>query len=499
MGILASLFQSKTPAPTDDFWYRPFGAQTESGVQVSNESAMRVAAVYACVRILSETVGTLPLVVYRRTSEGKEKAPDHPLYDVLHNVPNNFQTSAEWREMQQGNLALRGNSYDLIIPGSRGAVDQLVPLSPDRMRVEVLSDNRPRYVYMPERGNDETYIADEIMHVKGMTFNGYVGMNPIEFQRESIGLAQVAEAYGARFFKNDTTARQYLSMSGTFKDAASLERFKTQWRESQGGRNQHSTPVLENGMELKTLGLNNADAQYIELRRYQVEDIARMFRIPLHMIGELSHATFSNIEHQGIEFVVHTLRPWLVKWEQAIHKSLIIAKQTYFAEFLVDGLLRGDIQSRYNAYQSGVNTGWLTRNEVREMENKNQLAGLDKPLVQGAMVDGENVEAQQAQEVMRRQVERVVHKEVTAVKRNAKLIKNGDFSGWAADFYKKHASFVAETLAMDSRRAEMYCTRQHEEITEAFGQELGNRGSVIACVEAWPTTKPRELFEMATY
>jgi HK97 family phage portal protein len=385
----------------DDRWYDgtttgSYGVAA-SGAVVTPDTAMKVSAVFACVRILAESVAQLPLDIYRRTAIGKELAPSHPLYELLHDQPNDYQTSFEYREMLMGHLALRGNGYSRIMPGARGAVDRLVPLHPDRVQVEVNNGQgfmpvtastsislqpggRIRYVHWPSSGQREVLVDEEVFHVRGLSSNGIVGMSVLEYARNSMGLALAMERHGSMLFAQGTRPSGVLSTDKALtKDG--YERVRSSWAQLTGGTgNAHKTAILEQGLRWQQIGLTNDDAQFVDARKMQVTDIARWFRVPPHMIGDLERATFANIEQQSIEFVVYCLLPWLVRWEQAIRRDLIVAVGAYFAKFDVKALLRGDSKAQAEALQVLINAGVITRNEARTSLDMNTLDGLDKPL-----------------------------------------------------------------------------------------------------------------------
>lgn len=489
--MFSMLFNSscERPADGDDFWYNPVGQPTLSGVNVSPEYAMRCAAVYACVRVLSETMAGLPLIVYQRKSDGRrERATEHPLYDVLRTSPNSDLTSFEWIEMQMGHICLRGNSYNEIIPGRRGAVDQLIPLHPDNVDKKRV-DGGITYTVSTHDGSSRILTADEVMHVRGLSFDGLTGLNPIEHHRETIGMSQAALEYGARFFKNDATPRGVLELEKNFKNSTDREAYKANLQMSQTGANRHKMMVLEDGAKYKDIGMSHEDAQFLETRQYGATDIARIFRVPPHMIADLTKATFSNIEHQSLEFVMHTMRPWFVRWEQAITRSLIIAPKHYYVEFLVDALLRGDTKARYEAYKSGIEAGHLTRNEARSMENRNPLKGLDEPIIPLNMGTANSEDPRRAK-VFRNVAARLAHKEVTAVGRAVK--KHGRteaFTDWASGFYETLATDITKDLAIDPEEAHAFSERGRIEICKAE-----NTGEVLA---RWETSRRDELIEVA--
>jgi HK97 family phage portal protein len=347
---------------------------SSSGVYVTSDSALGYSPVYACVRILAESIASLPLLLYRKLpGGGKERAQDHPLYFLLKDEPNQYQDSFQFREMLCGHLLLRGNAYARIV--AKGEVEALIPLNPDRMKVSQNENGTILYTYRNQRGLEEKYTQREIFHLRGLSSDGLTGLSPIELLRDSIGLGLAAESYGSTFFSNNARPGGILKHPGKIDDVAA-KRLKEDWQKAYSGTsNAHKTAILEEGMAWEQIGLTNADSQFLESRKFQVTDIARIFRVPPHMIGDLDKATFSNIEQQSLEFVMHSLRPWLVRWESAIKRLLLTTeeKKTYFSEFLVDGLLRGDIKSRYDAYSVARNGGWLSVDEIREFENLNPL------------------------------------------------------------------------------------------------------------------------------
>lgn len=364
--------ESGTPGPSDDFWYGPTGQRTLSKQVVTEQTALRIAAVYACVRVLSETLAQVPLITYRRlTPRGRERANTHPLYDVLHSKPNSWQTSFVWRQQAMVHLLLHGNAYSRIVAGPRGFADQLVPLNPLRMQLEQLDTGRILYRYTPEKGQRETYTQDEIFHLRGMTLDGMTGLSPIAYHRETLGMAMAQQEYAARFYANDARPGGTLEHPGSFKNPETADKIKDEWQKIYAGQGRHSVALLQEGMKFTPLQMSHEDMQFIETRKFSVTDIARLFRVPPHMIADLDRATFSNIEEMALEFVTYSITPWFVLWEQQISADLILAPQYYYAEFLTDGLLRGNMAARYTAYAVGRNNGWLSANEIREKENLN--------------------------------------------------------------------------------------------------------------------------------
>jgi HK97 family phage portal protein len=363
---------------------------TAAGRAVTEESALSSVAVYACVRVIAETVATLPLLVYRRLGRGRERAPDHPLYPLLHDQANPEQTAVEFRENLLGHALLWGNGYAEIERGPGGSIRALWPLRPDRMAVERDRADRLVYTYELPDGGRVPFPFASVLHLRGFG-GGLTGLSPVAMAREAIGLSLAVEEYGARFFGNDSRPGGVLQYPGTLSDEA-LTRLKSSWEQGMRGlAHRHRVAVLEGGVSWQQIGIPPQDAQFLDTRKFQLGEIARLFRVPPHLIGELDRATWGNIEHQAIDFVVHTIRPWLVRTEQALRRDLFgllpaRLRDDYHAEHLVDGLLRGDAMSRAQALATQRQNGVITANEWREIENRNPIAGGDELLVNGTMV-----------------------------------------------------------------------------------------------------------------
>lgn len=369
---------------------------TSSGNRVNSHTAMQMSAVYACVRILSEAIAEIPLNFYQYTADdGKEKCPSHPLYYLLHDEPNPEMTSFVFRETLMGHLLLWGNAYAQIVRNGRGEVLALCPLLPDRMQVD--RDSAGRLVYTYTRYRDEAgsrcefetikLYKEDVLHIPGLGFDGLVGYSPIAMARNAIGMSMAAEDYGASFFANGATPGGVLEHPGIVKDP---ERLRESWRSQFSGKNSHSIAVLEEGMTFKPMSIPPDEAQFLETRKFQIDEIARIFRVPPHMVGDLEKSSFSNIEQQSLEFVKYTLNPWVARWEQSLAHALLLPreKQQYVVKFNVDGLLRGDYQSRMNGYAIGRQNGWLSSNDIRELENMNRIPaeeGGDEYLINGNM------------------------------------------------------------------------------------------------------------------
>ncbi|MBQ2727019.1 MAG: phage portal protein, partial [Clostridia bacterium] len=363
MSIFTSLFRSrdKPQNRTVGSNYSFFMGGTTSGKTVTERSAMQMTAVYSCVRILAEAVAGLPLHLYRYTDEGgKMKAIDHPLYRLLHDEPNPEMSSFVFRETLMTHLLLWGNAYAQIIRNGKNEIIALYPLMPNKMTVE--RDNVGGLFYRYYRGQDEPHWDNDntvilrptdVLHIPGLGFDGLVGYSPIAMAKNAIGMAIACEEYGAKFFANGAAPGGVLEHPGTIKDPA---RVRESWQSTFGGSgNANKIAVLEEGMKYTPIGIAPEQAQFLETRKFQINEIARIFRVPPHMVGDLEKSSFSNIEQQSLEFVKYTLDPWVIRWEQSIQRSLLSneEKAQYFAKFNLEGLLRGDYQSRMQGYAVG--------------------------------------------------------------------------------------------------------------------------------------------------
>ena len=356
MGIFSGLFKSrdKPQNRTSGSNYAFFFGGTTSGKAVTERSAMQMTAVYSCVRILSEAVAGLPLNLYKYTdSGGKAMALDHPLYRLLHDEPNPEMSSFVFRETLMTHLLLWGNAYAQIIRNGKGEVVALYPLMPNRMEVNRDKNGKLYYLYSTQsddaptmKGSTVYLDPSEVLHIPGLGFDGLVGYSPIAMAKNAIGMAIACEEYGAKFFANGAAPGGVLEHPGTIKDP---QRVRESWQSTFGGSgNANKIAVLEEGMKYTPIGISPEQAQFLETRKFQINEIARIFRVPPHMVGDLEKSSFSNIEQQSLEFVKYTLDPWVIRWEQSIQRSLLSKdeKAVYFVKFNLEGLLRGDYQQR---------------------------------------------------------------------------------------------------------------------------------------------------------
>ena len=406
MGIFSGLFRSrdKPQNRTTGSAYSFFFGSSSAGKRVNERSAMQMTAVYSCVRILAEAVAGLPLHLYRYKEDGgKEKAIDHPLYLLLHDEPNPEMSSFVFRETLMTHLLLWGNAYAQIIRNGKNEIVALYPLMPNKMSVDRDENGHLYYTYY--RGSDEaiknkefavTLYPSDVLHIPGLGFDGLVGYSPIAMAKNAIGMAIACEEYGAKFFANGAAPGGVLEHPGTIKDP---QRVRESWQSTFGGSgNANKIAVLEEGMKYTPIGISPEQAQFLETRKFQINEIARIFRVPPHMVGDLEKSSFSNIEQQSLEFVKYTLDPWVIRWEQSIQRSLLSAdeKSRYFVKFNLEGLLRGDYQSRMNGYAIGRQNGWMSANDIRELENLDRIPaedGGDLYLINGNMLPLKNAGA----------------------------------------------------------------------------------------------------------
>ena len=406
MSIFDGLFRSrdKPTNRTAGSAYSFYMGGSSSGKAVTERSAMQMTAVYSCVRILAEAIAGLPLHLYKYTGNGgKEKAIGHPLYLLLHDEPNPEMSSFVFRETLMTHLLLWGNAYAQIIRNGKGEVVALYPLMPNKMTVD--RDEKGHLYYSYNRSEDEaptmkgsTVILrpEDVLHVPGLGFDGLVGYSPIAMAKNAIGLAIATEEYGAKWFANGAAPSGVLEHPGTIKDPS---RVRDAWQSQFGGSsNSGKIAVLEEGMKYTPITISPEQAQFLETRKFQINEIARIFRVPPHMVGDLEKSSFSNIEQQSLEFVKYTLDPWVVRWEQSIMRRLLSPeeKRSYYVKFNLEGLLRGDYQSRMNGYATARQNGWMSANDIRELENLDRISaadGGDLYLINGNMLPMANAGA----------------------------------------------------------------------------------------------------------
>lgn len=401
MGLINKLFKSRDHPKIDNRTvgssYSFYMGGSSAGKNVNERSAMQMTAVYSCVRILAEAVAGLPLHLYRYKEDGgKERAINNNLYHLLHDEPNKEMSSFIFRETLMTHLLLWGNAYAQIIRNGKGEVVALYPLMPNKMQVDRDENGELYYIYT--RSSDEAKTMEgvtvyltprDVLHIPGLGFDGLVGYSPIAMAKNAIGLAIATEEYGAKFFANGAAPSGVLEHPGTIKDPS---RLRENWNSTFGGSaNSGKVAVLEEGMKYTPISISPEQAQFLETRKFQIDEIARIFRVPPHMVGDLEKSSFSNIEQQSLEFVKYTLDPWVIRWEQSLSRALLNEdeKRKYFFKFNLEGLLRGDYESRMSGYAVARQNGWMSANDIRELENMDKIPaedGGDLYLINGNML-----------------------------------------------------------------------------------------------------------------
>lgn len=483
--------------PYDDFWYGPIPGKSSAGVRVNDETAMRLAIFFACVGVISQDIGKVPLHMFRRKDNGeRERVTDHPVIKLLAK-PARQLTGVEWRERLQAHQLLRGNAYAEIRTNFRGRIVELRPWKPTNVRVELLANDAVRYQVRDKNGIERPYVEGEVLHLRGLSVeDGPNGLSPVDQMREMLGEATAAQRYGSSFFANDARPGLWLEHPGSFKDGGQRDDWIVRFKRMFGGGNRFNPLLMEYGIKIHELGqVNHTDLQFIELRKMKNNEICSMFRVPPHKVGILERSTNNNIEHQGIEYVTDCMLTWCRRWEERLAADLLSdsEREEYYFEFMLDGLMRGDAKSRYEAYKQGIDSGFLTRNEVRRRENLDPLKGLDEPLQPLNMVpagtpptkpggaeapvpdDSPTDDAQQARarslEVQARR--RVLNREVRALTKEWERAAGAvpAFMEGASTFYAGHLAFVEEALAVARADAEAYCLTQCKEIEIALEGE----------------------------
>ena len=397
MGLFTSIFKRNITDRAAGSGYRFLFGQSSAGKIVNERTAMQTTAVYAAVRILAESIASLPLHVYEKGKDGNRiKAEELNLFYLLHDKPNPEMTSFIFRETLMTHILLWGNAFAQILRNGRGEIAGLYPLLPNKMSVERDEKGQLFYRYLryeneppTMEGNTVILLPEDVLHIPGLGFDGLVGYSPISMTKNAIGLSLAAEEYGSRFFANGAAPAGVLEHPGVIKDVSKL---RESWNRTFGGSgNAGKVAILEEGLHFNPISMSPQDSQLLETRQYQITEIARIFRIPPHMLADLSKATFSNIEHESLEYVKYTLTPWICRWEASLTDALLTREEQrkYEIRFNVDGLLRGDYKSRMEGYAVGINNGFMCPNDVRRLEGFDLIPdekGGNNFLIQGAMI-----------------------------------------------------------------------------------------------------------------
>jgi HK97 family phage portal protein len=537
LGLRADV--SGTPAPWDDYWYNPLGSASATGMRITEASAKRVATVLACVGVIGRNIGTMPIKIYTEAPDGSKRlVTSHPIYRVLYERPNDQQTAFEFKQQMQGHLELRGNAYAEIKPGSRGAVDQLVPMHPDRVHVErAKPSGRLLYKYNdPLSDNTRTLVQEEVFHLRNFSDDGAVGQSTIGMACDTFGVALAQQDYTARFLKND--GRPPFVFEGTnFKTKEDREKFVRNWQEQQTGGNRGKAGVLPIGVTIKELGVKPIDQQLLDARKFSRIEICSIFGVPPHLIGETEKtATYASVEQFNIMYAVHCILARCVLWEQAIQRDLITSDK-YFAKFSMAALLRGDTASRYAAYHTAIGDGWLCQDEARALEDMNPIPGgigrrywrpviwapLDQVAVPAGVPKetadttaddpnageegtdtGDDTGATANPEIVRMQLQllaaavadRCVRKEVAALRKMVER-EAGDYE--VEEFYAAQTQFVAQAFNLDARKL-VPVQQATFERAGAVCQLLaaGDRGAAYDYIDRLAATEPLKLAALIT-
>ena len=359
------------------------GSASKTGIAITEDSAMRLSAVFGAVRVISETIASLPWIVKQDFEGNTRNAAAHPINQLIHS-PNGIMTDFNFRETCQAHLCLHGNAFIAIKRNEAGQPIKLIPVHPDRVQVKVYKDEK---FYTIDDGK-ETFDDTEMIHILGLSFDGIVGKSVIEAARESIGLGLAADQFGGSFFGNGANVSAVLTHPGRLSDEA-YKRLMASWQRRYSGLdNAHKTAILEEGMNLTKVSISPSESQFLETRQFGVVDIARFFRIPLAYLGSLENSsTRANIEEQGIQFQRNTILPWVKRWEAEFNRKLFPNGNDYYIRFNMDGLLRGDITSRYSSYATARQWGWLSVNDIRKFEGLDNIDNGDTYLQPLNMVD----------------------------------------------------------------------------------------------------------------
>lgn len=466
---------TSTAAPHDDFWYDPAMRAALRALGGGAEAAMRLSAVFRCVKVLGETIGQVPLILYRRRAGGgKDRATEHPLYRLVGLQPNGLQTSLEWREMMQAHLELRGYAYSRIqFEGPR--IVGLWPLHPDRVKAELLAGhNRLRYTYTPAQGEPQILNQDEVLHLRGLATDGFQGLNPIEMQRRALNYAAAAGDFGQRTYGADAVQRGWVEHPNQFKDKEAREQYRGVLSQQ---LNDGRVPILEYGLKYHEVGMKLTDAQYIENRKYSDAEIAtRIFGVPPHKIGILDKATWANIESQNTEFVTEAILGRVRRWEQRLNTTLLSEEEQeggFFWEFLLDGLQRGDSTSRFANYEKALKNRVMVPNEARERENLNPVPWGDEPLPMPneSLRGGTKPEDSREAQLERGAAQAVVTKELHELRTLAGKLQGAELTAAAQAFYADDlAPFAARVLSIAPARAMRYAADSQAAVATAVAE-----------------------------
>lgn len=505
-----------SPDVADYFGY----PQSASGVAVDERLALTYAAVYAAVRVIAESVAQLPIGVYGHIANGKAPRFDHPAYRLLNVAPNDDMAAFTFRETLTSHVCTWGNGYAEIERTGGGNPVALHPLRPDRVKPKRIGRRLVYDVTRENGGQPDTLDSADVLHVAGLGFDGVQGYSPIRMHRNAIGHGMAAETYSARFFGNGARPGGIIKVPGPLNEVAAKKLRQSYEAMHAGPDAAHRVAIFDDGADFQELGINPEDSQLLATRKFSVTEIARIFRVPPHMIGDLERATFANIEQQSLDFLIFSLMPWLVRWEQEVRRKLFMpSEENLFAQHQTSALLRADTKSRYEAYAIARQWGWMSANDVREAENENPL-----PDSQGdiylvpmnmasakAIPDAAEKVAQANRGVLLDAARRMLRKEIAAARKAA--AQPATFRAWVDSFYAKHEDVFAQAIApaMEAIRAQntaapepLALTRRHVATARQALLDAADRSTpetltanVCAILDAWEVSRADELFTQA--
>jgi len=519
------MFEPRTAPPVEenDRGGRSGGRErSESGEIITVEGSLSISAVLACITIIVEDLSSVPLILYQRKTKGRDRAWQSPYYRLMHDRPNSEHTAMVFREIMLGHMLGWGNFYGQMIWNSAGEVTDIWPLRPDRMSVERVAGQRI-FRYNTTDGKQRNFLSESILHLPAFGFNGLTGLSRVAMARNAIGLAKSAEKFGSKFYQNDARPGVVYQSPAKFSDTAYNHLHDSLIAEYQGVDNSHNPMILEEGLTIKEIGIPPEDAQFLETRRFQVAEIARFFRVPLHMIGEVTGSTSwgSGIDSQEQGYINHTLRPWAIRIEQGLDQQLLLEadRGTQYFEHLFDALLRGDVATRNNSYVQAITNGWMSPNEVRSRENLSPYDGGDefrRPLNMTsatALTPASSAKAAQAnvralEPLFQEATERVVRREMNdlrgAVKRTLGKGQKNEFQAWADSFYgSDHPAFIKKNFApVLAAQLRLFGVDDGELLDGYFEQYIAARRESIAekgaaqlelDIERWSEELPAEM------
>lgn len=492
----------------DERYWGSVGAPTASGESVSYNTALKVSAYYACVKLISDTIGILPKHVMEYLPGGaRKRAENHPLYDLVHLQPNPLQTSIEFFSMMTAHVVMRNNAYARIVPGPRGFADQIIPLHPDNVRIQTLAAGGYRYMVREAGQGEKPYNDEDILHLRGFQQDAVKGLDMLPLMGESVGVSAATMKYRARFFGNDASPGGVLKKAGKLSEQAQ-KNLKESWDAAHRGGNQHRVAILEDGLEWQDIGIEPQKAQLIESEEFNAEDICRWMGVPPFMIGLTSKSTSwgTGIEQQNIGFVTYTIMPLTVRWQQAISRDLILIPKKYYVDFVLTGLLRGDSAQRYNVYSIGRELGMFTPNDLLRFEDMNprEDAGGDEyigdmgrslsPAQVNQSAEPKDDRPAQPEDATANvylldAAARVARKEFAALSRSAKRTTTpNEFMAEARAFFAEHALYVCEVMHVTLDAARGYCADGERELN----------ASGAACLVQWESKRALVLAELAS-